>query len=212
MKKLIAILMLLFLLTGSAMAAATDVNFTVQGSNKLFVFTPESTDLFKNFKGLMPGDVVEQKITVQNTSKYITRIYLMADPEVDEEYKDFLSQLELTVTAGSSEIFDAAASEQDGLAPTEDDPYGVLLGTFKKNGSVELTATIKVPIDLDNDYMGNKLGYGVVPWTFTAEDVVIPDTPDTGDDFTLGGWVAVAGVLVISLLWLLLGRKKQKEA
>jgi len=62
---------------------------------------------------------------------------------------------------------------------------------------------------MGNDYMDKK---GTVPWTFTAEEVIIPDTPDTGDEYVMWAWVAVGGVLLISLLWLVLGRKKQKEA
>lgn len=207
--KMAALVLVLLLAAGSAMAAVSDVNFTVQGNEKVFVFTPENTDLFQNFKNLLPGDTVDQTITVQNTTPHIVRLWLAADPAVAEADQDFLSQMQLTVKAEDSTIFDATADQQDGLAPTEDSPYGVLLGTFKNRGTVQLTATIKVPETLGNDYMGKA---GIVPWTFTAEEVVIPDTPDTGDDYVMWVWVAVGGALLISLLWLLLGRKKQKEA
>ncbi len=209
MASVVLALLLVAGVAGSAFAAATDVNFTTKGSDKLFVFTPESTDLFANFKNLMPGDTVEQTITVQNTSGYLVRLWLMTNPEVAEADRDFLSQLKLTVTSGKKDLFEAAASEQGQLIPTKESPYGVLLGTFHHKGTVELTATIEVPTELGNAYMGRE---GIVPWTFTAEEVIIPDTPDTGDDFTLWVWVAVGGVLVISLLWLLFGKKKQKEA
>ena len=207
--KMAALVLVLLLAAGSAMAAVSDVNFTVQGNEKVFVFTPENTDLFQNFKNLLPGDTVDQTITVQNTTPHIVRLWLAADPAVAKDDQDFLSQMQLTVKAEDSTIFDATADQQDGLAPTEDSPYGVLLGTFKNRGTVQLTATIKVPDSLGNDYMDEK---GIVPWTFTAEEVIIPDTPDTGDDYVLWVWVAVGGVLLISLLWLVLGRKKQKEA
>lgn len=207
--KMAALVLVLLLAAGSAMAAVSDVNFTVQGNEKVFVFTPENTDLFRNFKNLLPGDTVDQTITVQNTTPHIVRLWLAADPAVAEADQDFLSQMQLTVKAEDSTIFDATADQQDGLAPTEDSPYGVLLGTFKNRGTVQLTATIKVPDSLGNAYMGKE---GIVPWTFTAEEVIIPDTPDTGDDYVLWVWVAVGGVLLISLLWLVLGRKKQKEA
>ena len=207
--KMAALVLVLLLAAGSAMAAESDVNFTVQGNEKVFVFTPENTDLFQNFKNLLPGDTVDQTITVQNTTPHIVRLWLAADPAVAEADQDFLSQMQLTVKAEDSTIFDATADQQDGLAPTEDSPYGVLLGTFKNRGTVQLTATIKVPDSMGNDYMDEK---GIMPWTFTAEEVIIPDTPDTGDDYVLWVWVAVGGVLLISLLWLVLGRKKQKEA
>ena len=206
--KMAALVLVLLLAAGSAMAAVSDVNFTVQGNEKVFVFTPENTDLFQNFKDLMPGDTVEQKITVQNTAPYIVRLWLAADPAVSEADRDFLSQMKLTVKAEGSKIFEAAASEQDGLAPTEDSPYGVLLGTFKNRGTVQLTATIKVPDSLGNAYMGKE---GIVPWTFTAEEVIIPDTPDTGDDYVMWAWVAVAAVLMAGIVLLVIRQRKQEN-
>ena len=42
--------------------------------------------------------------------------------------------------------------------------------------------------------------------------VVMPSTPETGDSFTLWVWLAAGGALTACLLWLIFGRKKQKEA
>ena len=206
--KMAALVLVLLLAAGSAMAAVSDVNFTVQGNEKVFVFTPENTDLFQNFKNLLPGDTVDQTITVQNTTPHIVRLWLAADPAVAEADQDFLSQMQLTVKAEDSTIFDATADQQDGLAPTEDSPYGVLLGTFKNRGTVQLTATIKVPDSMGNDYMDKK---GIVPWTFTAEEVIIPDTPDTGDDYVMWAWVAVAAVLMAGIVLLVIRQRKQEN-
>jgi len=206
--KMAALVLVLLLAAGSAMAAVSDVNFTVQGNEKVFVFTPENTDLFQNFKNLLPGDTVDQTITVQNTTPHIVRLWLAADPAVAKEDQDFLSQMQLTVKAEDSTIFDATADQQDGLAPTEDSPYGVLLGTFKNRGTVQLTATIKVPDSLGNAYMGKE---GIVPWTFTAEEVIIPDTPDTGDDYVMWAWVAVAAVLMAGIVLLVIRQRKQEN-
>jgi len=206
--KMAALVLVLLLAAGSAMAAVSDVNFTVQGNEKVFVFTPENTDLFQNFKNLLPGDTVDQTITVQNTTPHIVRLWLAADPAVAKDDQDFLSQMQLTVKAEDSTIFDATADQQDGLAPTEDSPYGVLLGTFKNRGTVQLTATIKVPDSLGNAYMGKE---GIVPWTFTAEEVIIPDTPDTGDDYVMWAWVAVAAVLMAGIVLLVIRQRKQEN-
>ena len=206
--KMAALVLVLLLAAGSAMAAVSDVNFTVQGNEKVFVFTPENTDLFQNFKNLLPGDTVDQTITVQNTTPHIVRLWLAADPAVAKDDQDFLSQMQLTVKAEDSTIFDATADQQDGLAPTEDSPYGVLLGTFKNRGTVQLTDTIKVPDTLGNAYMGQE---GIVPWTFTAEEVIIPDTPDTGDDYVMWAWVAVAAVLMAGIVLLVIRQRKQEN-
>ena len=210
-KKIFAIVLALILalgVAGSALAS-TAVRLEIDKRDQVFFhFDPESTDLFENFKNLMPGDTVTQDIVVKNLGGHIVRIWLRADPVSEEDF-DFLNQLKLTVTASNSEIFEATAGVQDGLAPTEKNPYGIVLGTFKHGGKVDLQAKIEVPIELDSQYMGRM---GIVPWTFTIEEIVLDDTPETGDSFTLWVWIAVGGALVICLLWLLLGRRKQKEA
>ena len=97
MKKMMICLALLMalLMTGSAMAAAS---VTYEGGAENFVFLPGSeytdTDMFENFKNVLPGDVLTQIIPVQNTSGKQVRIYMRAEP-VSEADRDFLSQLKL---------------------------------------------------------------------------------------------------------------------
>jgi len=215
MKKLIAIFMLLFLLTGSALAASS---VTYEGGAEKFVFLPGSSysesDLFENFKGVLPGDVLTQKITVQNDTDKKVRIYMRAEPGEKipvglmeknglsvEENRDFLNQLSMTVDCRDKEIFDAAPSQTAQL--TEN----TLLGTFKKNGSTELTVTLTVPTSMGNEYMGR---IGIVPWTFLVEEIPEDDTPDTGDWFQTGVWISVAAVLAAVIVLLLIVQRKRR--
>ena len=209
MASVVLVLILAVGMVGAAAAAASNVRFDWQGSlaRHGFAFTPDNGDLFQDMKNLMPGDTVTQTITVQNTWFNPVRIWLRCDAFKEDFNPDFLNQLKLTVTANGSEIFDATAGVQDGLAPTEENPFGVLLGTFRKKGTVELTATLEVPIELDSNYMAQT---GIVPWTFTAEEVVLPDTPDTGDDFSLWMWVAVAAVLAAGVVVLVMKQRRQR--
>lgn len=209
-KKIFALALVLILAlaaVGSALAdTAVHLKITDDQMNVYFKFDPESTDLFENFKDLMPGDTVSQDILVNNVSGNIVRLWLRADPVSEDDF-DFLNQLKLTVSAPSSDIFDATAGVQDGLAPSEKYPFGVLLGTFKHGGKVNLQANLEVPIELDSKYMGQM---GIVPWTFTIEQVQIEDTPETGDDFTLWAWVMVAAALVACIVFLLMKQRKQR--
>lgn len=201
MKKLIAILVLLFLLSGSALAASS---VTYEGGAEKFVFLPGSqysdSDLFENFKDVLPGDVLTQTVTVQNATSGKVRIYMRAEP-VDEASRDFLSQLQLHVDCRDKAIFDAAASETAQL--TEN----TLLGTFKKNGSTELIVTLTVPTDLGNEYMG---AIGIVPWTFLVEEIPEDDTPDTGDWFQMEIWLSIAMVLAAAIVVVLLWQRKRR--
>lgn len=203
MKKVISIIMLLCLLTGTAFAAAS---VTYEGGAEKFVFLPGSdysdSDLFENFKGVLPGDALTQQITVKNATDGKVRIYIRAEEDGMED-TDFLSQLHMTVECRDKEIFDAAPSETAQL--TEN----TLLGTFKKKGSTELTVTLTVPATMGNDYMNR---VGVVPWTFIAEEIPEDDTPETGDWFNIGMWaglaIALAAVIIVLIV---LQRRRRAE-
>lgn len=199
-----ALLLALVLLCSAALAEEAAVRY--EGGAEKFVFLPGSSysdsDLFANFKGVMPGDVIEQKITVSNKTGKQVRIYLRAEA-VTQADRDFLDQLRLTVTSGQTEIFEGTAGEQDGLS------QNTLLGTFKKDGSVELTATLTVPIELGNAYMGRE---GTVPWTFLVEEIPEDDTPQTGDWFSLPVWGAAFAVVLMALAAALLIKRRARKA
>ena len=204
MKKFISIILALLLLATTSALAASSVTF--EGGAENFVFLPGSqfsdSDLFQNYKMVMPGDVLTQRITVRNTSNKQVRIYMRAEP-VDASYRDFLSQMNLQVSCKDEQIFDAAVSETAQL--TEN----TLLGTFKTAGSTELVVTLTVPLDLGNEYMCTM---GIVPWTFLVEEVPDEDTPHTGDDFELGTWLLAAGMILAAIAVVLVQMKRQKAA
>ena len=82
MKKLaVSLLALLMLLSGVAALAAASV--TYEGGAEKFVFLPgsaySSSDLFENFKDVLPGDELTQKITVKNDTSGKVRIYMRAE-------------------------------------------------------------------------------------------------------------------------------------
>lgn len=205
MKKIISICLALLLVLSCTMAqASSQVNY--EGGAEKFVFLPGSTysdsDLFESFKQVMPGDVLTQRINVRNTSAKKVRIYLRAEP-VEEQYKDFLSRMNLQVTAADGEIFDAAVSETGQL--TEN----TLLGTFKKGGSTDLILTLTVPYDLGNEFMCTM---GIVPWTFLVEELKDDDTPHTGDSFELGTWLLAAALILAAIAYVVIKMKHQKAA
>ena len=61
MKKIAIVLLALLLVMSNLAALAANVNY--EGGAEKFVFLPGSelsdTDLFENFKGVLPGDVLE---------------------------------------------------------------------------------------------------------------------------------------------------------
>ena len=209
MKKTIQIFAVLLMLAMASCALA-DASVDYQNAWDLFEFKPgssyEATDLFENFKGVLPGDVLEQKVVVKNSSALDVRIWLKQSPETyvwEGSEEDFLDQLRLTVKDGSKTLFDAPASEAAQLKEP------VLLGLFEKlSGSqIELSVTLTVPHDLGNEYMGQ---VGVVPWTFIVEEIPDVDSPHTGDWYQSGAWLALAGVLAAAIVVVLLLMRRRK--
>ena len=216
MKKIIALLFTVVLLLSSTVTVfAADGKVTYSGNAGSFVFEPGSdhslTDLFPNFKGVMPGDTLTQKITVKNDAdnKVKVKIYIRS-LGAHEDSKEFLSQLGLKVKKSSDNdmayMFDAVANETAQLTDW------VYLGMLYSGGEVNLDVTLNVPVELPNEYQ-NKIGY--LDWEFMIEEFPVepddPKPPQTGDNSNMGLWFALmlcsGAMLIILLFW----RKKDKE-
>ena len=219
------VLTLVLVVALAAPAFAATASITYKGQKDQFVFDP-STDLFRNFKGVMPGDTLEQSITFTNksTDSNYVKLYVRAvahdstnpltkpvkDNETIPSMEDFLSQLDMEVYCGKKQIFKASPDELGGMKNK------VLLGTFKKNASATLTVKLNVPIELGNKY-ANRMGE--VDWIFTVE--AFKGTPSTSDDRLIQtgqlNWPILAlgaGGLVFLILGgtMVLSRKKRKNA
>ena len=216
MKKIIALLFTVVLLLSSTVTVfAADGKVTYSGNAGNFVFEPGSdhslTDLFPNFKGVMPGDTLTQKITVKNDAdnKVKVKIYIRS-LGAHEDSVEFLSQLGLKVAKSEENkmayMFDAAANEAAQLTDW------VCLGTLYSGGEVNLDVTLNVPVELPNEFQ-NKIGY--LDWEFMIEEFPVepddPKPPQTGDNSHMGLWFALmlcsGAMLIILLFW----RKKDKE-
>lgn len=216
MKKIITILITLAVLLSSTVTVfAADGKVTYSGNAGNFVFEPGSehslTDLFPNFKGVMPGDSLTQKITVKNDAdnKVKVKIYIRS-LGAHEDSVEFLSQLGLKVAKSEENemayMFDAAANETAQLE------RWVCLGTLYSGGEVNLDLSLNVPVELPNEFQ-NKIGY--LDWEFMIEEFPIeegdPKPPQTGDNSNMGLWFTIMICSLIMMIILLVWRKKDKE-
>lgn len=216
MKKIITLLITLAVLLSSTVTVfAADGKVTYSGNAGNFVFEPGSehslTDLFPNFKGVMPGDTLTQKITVKNDAdnKVKVKIY-MRSLGAHEDSVEFLSQLGLKVAKSEENkmayMFDAAANEMAQLTDW------VCLGTLYSGGEVNLDVTLNVPTSLDNEYQ-SKIGY--LDWEFMIEEFPIeegdPKPPQTGDNSNMALWFTIMICSLIMMIILLVWRKKDRE-
>ena len=212
MKRILTIFLALLMLLAAFPASAAG-NVTYSKDSGKFIFAPGSkyspTDLFEDFKGVMPGDSLEQGITVQNkaSNKVKVKIYMRA-LGAHEKSKDFLSQLKLRVEKldgqKNAKMFDAAANEAAQLSDW------VCLGTLYSGGKVDLRVILDVPTSLTNEY-SQEIGY--LDWEFKVEEFPIEkEDPKTGDSFKMELWIgAMALALALMILLPLWAQRKRKE-
>ena len=215
MRKLLTCLLAVLILCSSALTVmAEQGNVTYSGDSGKFIFQPGSeyspTDLFPEFKDVMPGDTLSQQIVVRNdaSNKVKIKVYMRAlgaHPGSEE----FLSQLQLRVQQATDTIlFDATAEKTAQLTDW------VCLGTLYSGGTVELNVLLDVPVTLDNQFK-NLVGY--LDWEFMIEEFPIePSDPvaPTGDDTPLvlyGVLAAVSAAAIVGLVFLLKRKEKDTE-
>ena len=216
MKKLFLMaLIVIFTVLNTFTAFAADGNVIYDGYAKAFIFEPGSdespTDLFPNFKGVMPGDTLTQKITVKNdaSDEVKVKIYLRSLGAHDDS-ADFLSKLSLKVK--KSEDNDMAYMFDTNADETTDLSDWVWLGTLYSGGTVNLDVELNVPVELDNEFQ-NQTGF--IDWEFMVQEFPVEDTdripPPTSDNFNFKSWIVVTCSSLILIVILLVLRKKGKE-
>ncbi len=216
MKKIITLFIAFILLLSTTVTAfADDGKITYDGNAQQFIFEPGSehslTDLFPNFKGVMPGDTLTQKITVKNDVSHNVKVKIyIRSLGAHEDSVEFLSQLGLKVKMSDDNemayMFDAAADETVGLSDW------VYLGTLYSGGEVNLDVTLTVPVELDNEFQ-NKVGF--LDWEFMIEEFPVeesdPDAPETGDENHTGWYFALMLGSLFMIIILLVWRNRDKE-
>lgn len=216
MRKVVALLVAVMLcLLAVQPVLAQEGKVTYDGNARAFIFEPGSenspTDLFPNFKDVMPGDTLTQKITVQNDAAYNVKVKIyMRALGAHTDSVAFLSQLGLKVQKSKDNemayMFDAAANETAQLTDW------VCLGTLYSGGQVDLDVILDVPVEMDNEFQ-SKIGY--LDWEFMIEEFPIEDTdpkpPQTGDNTKIGLYAAIMTSSVLLFLLLVWCRKKKRQ-
>ena len=199
-KKAIAFLLVILLVLGTAPAAFADEVTSTEPSTGIIykgksvvdrwfyrevdtTYTP--TDLFKNFKGVMPGDTLVQDFIVKNEAKNSIKLFMEVLPHGEgnalsegvAQYAttaqsiDFLNQLSMQVVAGKGDnakvLFDIPVGQLGTY-------YGKAeLGTIAAGYGAELRVKLNVPITMGNEYaldLANGKGIGEVDFKFTIQE------------------------------------------
>lgn len=214
MKRLSLVFITLLTIAFSMTAFAADGKVIYSGDSGVLIFAPGSeesdTDLFLNFKDVMPGDSISQKITVKNgaSNKVKVKIYMRSlGAHKDGISEEFLSNMGLKVALSEDNtmgyMFDAQANETAQLTDW------VCLGTLYSGGEVNLDVTLDVSVEMNTSQMG-KTGY--IDWEFMVEEFAAepsdPKPPVTGDDANAFAWLWVA--LGAAIVWVPMYLKHKK--
>lgn len=190
------LLALVMVLSLSVTAFAADSSITFKGAQEGFDFQPGSeyttTDLFDNFKDVMPGDKLTETIQVKNEASDCDYIKLYMRAVVHDENGNPLTYSEAFENTDGKDQANVAGQRDETVATMQDflsqltmriyngeeliynaspDEAGalvnnVLLGTLSKDESLNLKVELDVPIELGNEY-ANRVGE--VDWVFLAE-------------------------------------------
>ena len=192
MISLLLAVILVMSVTITASAAAPSITYMAKGDIR---FAPGSgytaTDLFNDFKNVMPGDTIQEKITIKNEandSHYI-KVYLQAIPHDEEDnpltydaaYENTDGKNEsgvdsqrdenvVTMNDFLSQLSVSVKNEEDEVlyTGTTEGPIEPVLLTenLSRGNSVDLTVELYVPIELGNEY-ANRVGE--VDWKIKIE-------------------------------------------
>ena len=199
------VLALIMMMTVAVSASAADGNVIYSGNSGNFIFEPGSeyspTDLFPNFKDVMPGDTLTQNIVVKNTAKKRVKISMRA-LGAHEDSKDFLSKLNLYVEkVTDTPLFEAPADQTAQLTEWRE------VGVLAAGGEAELVVGLQVPTSLDNNY---KKLIGYLDWEFMVEEID-DGTAQTGDASNQWLWIAGIGCSAVLIVIIFIIRRRKEE-
>lgn len=176
MEKISSLLLAAAMVFGVSVTAFAAVpTITFRGKDN---FEVTSDNLFVDFNNVMPGDTLTQQVIFENQARdsdYI-EVYLKAVPKASDANtsteKEFLSELELTVKNGNTEIFKDSPDKAGNLT------NGVYLGRLRNGQKVTLDLELTIPIELDNKYADCLAN--AVDWVFTVSGFDDETTPGGG--------------------------------
>lgn len=245
-KRLFSLVLAVVMMAGLAItsSAAGIVTYEGKKKNEEFIFAPGTeysvSDLFTDFKNLMPGDTTEpQLIRLVNNGKKgtTTKFYIKAlgpaaandedlvfggtngglgDADDTDGYtekqlvQEFLQYVNLKVVKVKGDKTLFDAPADQ----TADLSDWVLLGSLRKGGEIDLEVTLEIPADIGGPEVDDNQfqdSAAAVTWAFKIEEIPDPPVPDTGDNTGAVMYAAMFGVAAMALIMIVILKKKKTE-
>lgn len=166
---------------------------TYAGREQGFAFQGTGTDLFANFKNLLPGCARTQRIMIENTSGEKVELFLSAQAAKQEHMSE--EQRKMVYLMLSKYVWITVKQEEEILysGPVDGNIHktgqsmgeAISLGSFLSDQEKELIVTLSVSPEMEHDM---QLLSGRVQWNFSAKGqekgqiTVSQMIPKTGDE------------------------------
>lgn len=183
----------------TALAADTvDVNGSGSYANDTSVAVGyQDRDLFSNMKELVPGDDIDNQVTIANKSSRPVSIYMKAYSEFTSEdgitavrddstasaegktfRGDVLDQIQMTLTLGDRILYVGSADGENpeaGYEAMTAGDYGIKLGDFAAGQQESLKISLHLPGPVFDNSFADK--FDAVDWVFCVEGTTPPVDP-----------------------------------
>ena len=180
---------------------AVDKSYSMDSDGKSEIIYENNADkyidigdgFFNNLGGLLPGDNIEDKITIDNNSSKRIKYFLSIDKKnFNQEEINLLENVNITIKNGKGEeVYKGKLTEFNNL----------FLGLYNSGSNELIHFIISIPRNLDNEY--SKIVTKII-WVFSVEEEnssINPDTWDLQFDWSIVIFIFSAlGLLVVMIL------------
>lgn len=150
-------------------------------------------DLFPAFKGLVPGDVALQQLSVEAVN-VTAPVSLYVGAYYEDAAVEGIEDVSLVASFSGSDPHRGTLGDRHHMGES------VLLATFSEDGTVSGAVRIEIPTGLSNGTAGSE---HVLAWTFTAQEEGASVPPAQGGGDSEGSFAAQTGDVLFGALFAL---------
>lgn len=166
----------------------SDAEFTSDGG-----FQCSSSELFDDFRNMMPGDCFEKTVNIKNSSHNMMNVSLKVTSGDNELNK----RIVLKISAAGREIYSGTAADVNQLQVMN-------LVEIPEGQAGEVSMQMYLPADVNNDY--TEMEDDIV-WELAVEELV-DESVQTGDEFNIVLFVLIAFTALLTLVVMVLHDRK----
>lgn len=178
----ISLVLTLILTISTVNARENKLYFTGSGDRLYYNSSLYDDTYFMKHIDMVPGSSYEDRLTIENSSKYDYKLYMkVKNIDQSDLAKELLANIKMEINLDGQLLYSGYADgfdySHDGLDLTNT----IYIGEYKSNSTGEIIVNTKLIEEYANTENDE---FSYVDWEFIAEynDLVIPINPDTSND------------------------------